>query len=484
MSDGQELGKIATKKVPADQAKPGNPEHAAMIAQALGGAMGGGGAPGERAKPPHWGLTVPTSMKSFTIFGVAVVILFFGVFGGWATTAPISGAAVAPGTVVASGQNFRVQHFEGGIIREIMVREGDVVEPGQPILSLDPTQAQATRDMVTNQLLAYTARVQRLRAERDNVDMGVTPEIVEKFRAAGMEDDLEEQRREFLKRVARYDSEAKIYDQQVAALEEQISGLEVQRISVQEQMENLTQELRAKKRLVDRKLTPRSEYLRLKRNYSELEGRLGALTSDVGRAKSSIAEALEQKSRLTAARSEQAVAELNNVRTEINSLRERRRAAEEVLSRVTVRAPAAGTVVSLNKNTPGAVVRAGEDIAVILPAGGELIVEARMSPRDGSIISVGQAAKLRFSSLNVRTTPEVDSEVTYVSADSVVDERTQEPYIVTRLKIPGEMPPQIDPSEIYAGMPVETYVVTGDRTFAEYVIRPLVDSFNQGLRER
>ncbi|MEM1316844.1 MAG: HlyD family type I secretion periplasmic adaptor subunit, partial [Pseudomonadota bacterium] len=349
---------------------------------------------------------------------------------------------------------------------------------------LDPTQAQATRDMVTNQLLAYTARVQRLRAERDNSDMIVSPEVVEKFRAAGMEDDLEEQRREFDKRVARYQTEAKIYDQQVTALEEQIDGLEVQRVSVQEQMENLTEELAAKKKMVDRQLTPRSEYLRLKRNFSELEGRLGALTSNVGRAKSSIAEALEQKSRLTAQRSEQAVTELNNVRAEISSLRERRRAAEEVLSRITVRAPGAGTVVSLNKNTPGSVVRAGEDIAVILPAGQELIVEARMSPRDGSIISVGQVAKLRFSSLNARTTPEVDSEVTYVSADSVIDERTKEPYIVTRLKIPSELPPQIDPSEIYAGMPVETYVVTGDRTFAEYVIRPLVDSFNQGLRER
>ncbi|MEM1317509.1 MAG: biotin/lipoyl-binding protein, partial [Pseudomonadota bacterium] len=321
MSDGQELGRIATKKVPANQAKPGNPEHAAMIAQAMGRG-GRSGTAADRTKPPHWGLPVPTSMKSFTIFGVAVVILFFGVFGGWATTAPISGAAVAPGTVVASGQNFRVQHFEGGIIREIMVREGDVVEPGQPILSLDPTQAQATRDMVTNQLLAYTARVQRLRAERDNSDMIVTPEVVEKFRAAGMEDDLEEQRREFDKRVARYQTEAKIYDQQVTALEEQIEGLEVQRVSVQEQMENLTEELAAKKKMVDRQLTPRSEYLRLKRNFSELEGRLGALTSNVGRAKSSIAEALEQKSRLTAQRSEQAVTELNNVRAEISSLRE------------------------------------------------------------------------------------------------------------------------------------------------------------------
>ncbi len=470
----QPLGKIETAKIPASQAIPGNAEHAALIA-------------GQDSQPPkklqNWSDKVRTSVWKQALFGFVVLAGFVGGFGVWAARAPLSGAAIAPGFVAASGQNLRIQHFEGGIIKEILVREGESVSEGQPLLTLDETSAKSMVNRLDKEMIAMGARIQRLQAERDDVGLKFTPELLELASQTGLQTDLAEQRREFEKRRERYETDALILDQQIAALEEQITGLEVQISSAKDQIATLDDEIAVKDRLLKRKLTNRSEYLRLKRSRSELEGRLGGFRSSIGEAKSSIVEARQRKSRLQTERAETAVTSLNEVRRRIADMDEQRTAAKNVLERIVVRAPSDGVIVDVAKNTPGSVVQQGEDLFVLLPSGGELIVEARLSPQDIDVVTVGQTATLRFSALNQRTTPEVPGTVTYVSADRLTDPNTNEPYYTARLEISNQLPDGVSAGRIFPGMPVETYINTGDRTFFEYLGKPLTDSFSRAFRE-
>ncbi len=266
-------------------------------------------------------------------------------------------------------------------------------------------------------------------------------------------------------------------------MNEQIGGFNAQMESIRKQMVDLNQEIKVKETLVKRKLAPVSTLLRLRRSRSELEGRLGEFTARIGQAKSSIARASEEKLRLLVQREETAVTQLNDGRTRAVELQELIRSAENVLKRIVVRAPAEGVVINITKNTPGSVVRQGEDLIVLLPTGGELIVEARLSLQDIDLISVGQTASLRFSALNARTTPEVPGVVTYISADRQIDSVTNESFYTARLKIAEVLPASIKRSQIFPGMPVETYIQTGDRTFLEYMLKPLTDSFNRAFRE-
>ena len=387
----EELARIAVKKVPASEAKAGNSEHAKLIAQAKTGAQKS--AKTDMGRGEAWAAKVRTGVAGPAIFGFLVIGAFITAFGYWAASAPLAGAAVATGVVTASGQNFRVQHFEGGIINEILVREGEQVEKGQSLLTLDSTRALSDRDRLSKGLIVMQARSQRLEAERDDVDVVFKEDLIRAAQQAGLENALAEQLSELQKRRERYRTDANIIDQQILALEQQIGGIEIQRRSTGDQIDVLNEEIDVKEKLVKRKLTPRSDYLRLKRTRSELQGRLGELGASIGEARSAISQALERKSRLNAERAETAVTALNELRQQITDVQERILNAENVLSRIVVRSPSEGIVVKINKNTPGSVVRQGEDLFVILPVGGELIVEAKLNPLDVDSIIVGQSAR-------------------------------------------------------------------------------------------
>lgn len=267
------------------------------------------------------------------------------------------------------------------------------------------------------------------------------------------------------------------------AAEDQIKGLQAQIRSTEEQIAVLGDEIDVKQALLDQQLTNRSEVLRLRRSRSELQGRVGELTASLGRARTSIVEARQRQVSLRAEGAEKAVTALNEVRRTIADTEEQIRNAENILSRVVIRAPSDGIVVRINKNTPGSVIQRGEQVMELLPTGGELIIEARLNPLDVDVVRVGQEANLRFSALNARTTPEVGATVSYVSADRLTDSATNEVYYSARLTIADTLPPELARDRIFPGMPVETYIKTGDRTFFQYLGKPLTDSFSRAFRE-
>ena len=471
----QELGKIAVHKVPASQAIAGNAEHARLMAAVSKKPL--------REKSNHWADPVRTSALAPALFGLFVIAASIAGFGYWAASAPLSGATVASGVVTASGRNFNVQHLEGGIIDRILVTEGETVVKGQSLLTLDPTRARAERDRLSKGLLVMRAKAQRLEAERDGQEVMFDPDLISAAREAGLDNELAEQRDERQKRKQRYEADSKIIDQQVAALEQQISGIEVQIQSTRNQISVIDEELEVKRKLVEQKLTRRSELLALQRDKSQLEGRLGELEAGIGETRSSIVQAEERKLRLDAQAAETAAAALNDLRQQMTDVQERIISAENVLNRIVVRAPADGVVVKIHKNTPGSVVQQGEDLFVLLPVGGDLIVEARLNPVDVDAVGVGQQASLRFSSLDSRTTPEVAGEVIYVSADRLVDPANNEPYYTARLKISDVLPDNFQADRIFPGMPVETFIETEDRTFLQYLVKPFTDSFSRAFRE-
>ena len=431
-----------------------------------------------------WSAKVRSGLRGPILFGAIVLVGFVGGFGGWASTAPLEGAAIAPGVIVASGQNNTIQHLEGGIIDEVMVREGERVAKGDGLIRLQSTAAEASRDLLRKNLFALEARAARMQAERDgDEELKFRNALVAAAKLYDLGGDLEEQSREFRTRVLRLNNDRAIIDQRIAASRQQIQGLEAQIASARDQIAILDDDISRKGKLLDEGLTNRSQWNALRRNRDELSGRIGQFTAQIGGVRNAIAEAEEQKARLVTERAEQAVTQLNEARRQIADTKERLRAAEDVLERIVVRAPSAGVVVNIAKTTPGAVVQRGEDLMTILPTDSELIVEARLSPLDVDVVRVGQEASLRFSALNQRVTPEVPAIVTFKSSDALTDPQTRESYFTLRLSITDDLPDAISQEQIFPGMPVETYVKTGDRTFLEYMVKPIQDSFARGFRE-
>lgn len=445
-----------------------------------------GVAPASPAAPAkrRWQDDVPTSARVPVLLGLAVTAAFVLGFGLWAATAPISGAVVAVGIVQASGQNQVVDHLEGGIIAEILVAEGDVVDEGEVLMRLDTTRTIAERNRVASALLSVEAQLVRSEAERDGLEqLAFGPELEDRARLVDGYGSLDEQRSEFRNRLERHKAEMAALELRVQAAHEEIEGLAIQKESEERKLAVTREELADKKTLLDRGLTPRSQYQALQRAEADSLGRIGALAASMGQRRSSIAELAEQQAGLEATRREAAAAQINELRARLADLREQLRSREDVLARSAIRAPAPGIIVELAKNTVGSSVRPGEAVAELLPTASDLQIQVRVAPHDIDQVKIGQQAVLRLTALNARTTPDVPARVTYLSADRLVDEATREPFFTARLEIEGELPPGVAAGQIYPGMPVDALIQTGERTFFEYLVRPVQDSFAKAFRE-
>lgn len=432
-----------------------------------------------------WARDVETGSGRMMLAGIAMVGVFIAGFGVWASTAPIAGATVASGHVVAAGQNQKIQHLEGGIVDEILVREGESVRKGQPLFRLDRTAALALSDRLTGQDLSLAARTARLVAERDALSSLVfPPDLIAQAQRTGLDDILGEQANEFATKRQGHEQELLLLQRSISTLSEQLAGTQAQRAAVETQLAVVEQEIGVKRELLAQGLTNRSEYSNLLRTQADLIGQLGQARAGILAANSQIAEANEKTARLRIQRVETALSELNELRSQIPDVKEQLAAANAVLRRVEIRSPTNGTIVSIKQNTIGSVVQPGEVMLELLPKDDRLMVEARVLPQDIDLIAVGQEADLRFSALNSRTTPLVKGTLRYVSADRLIEPANQMPYYLARLEITQDLPAEIDATNIFPGMPVDTYIRTGDRTFFEYLVKPLTEGLEKAFREQ
>lgn len=426
-----------------------------------------------------------TDFRRAALAGYAATALLVGGFGYWAAEAPLAGAVIAQGTIAATGGNILIQHREGGIISQLLVHEGDRVREGQELILLDRTAPEADLNRLTRQWMALKANAARLEAERDGLDrLAPVGEPAPAPFQQEFQNLMREQQKEFDARLARFRSEQSILAQRVAMHRESVKGLNAQKAAIEQQTEVVKKELGIKTGLLDKGLTNRTEYSQLLRSEADLVGQAGALEADLASANTQIVEAEAQTERATTQRVEEALTKLDDVRTNLADIEERMRAAQDVLQRTTITAPAAGIVVSSAYNSQGSVVAPGEKIMEILPTSSGLVVDARLRPKDIDQVHVGQPAKLRLSALNARLTPEVPATVSEISADRLIDGTTREPYFRARLKIADALPPGVKADQLYPGTPVDTFISTGNRTFFEYLVRPMMDSFARAFRER
>jgi HlyD family type I secretion membrane fusion protein len=417
--------------------------------------------------------------------GMIVILLFFGCFGAWAAVASLSSAAVAPGRVVVQGNVKTVQHLEGGIVKEVLVKEGDFVHAGQLLIRLDPTRAQTTRDALHSQYLAALALEARLVAERDN-----TPDIdfPETLKTAAQSDAaaarlMAAQEEIFKARRATIEGQIAILNQQLSQKKDEITGLTEQVKAEERQSALIEEETQAVKSLYEQHLETKPRLLALQRQQADLLGTRGARIATMAQLKEAMGEMRLRILDIQNQRMNAVVGDLRDVQVQIADFKDRLEAADDTLSRIDIRAPTSGIVMGLKLFTVGGVAEPGAPLLDIVPQDQKLIVEAQLSPLDIDKVHDGQIAEVRLTGLNRRTTPTIEGKVTYVSADRIDDAKGQTSYYRTYVQIDPKEVQEMTGVSLYPGMPTEVMIITGKRTPLDYLLSPIYGNMGRAFKE-
>lgn len=419
------------------------------------------------------------------LVGLAVAAILVGGLGTWSATAPLSSAALAPGTVAVDSKRKTVQHLEGGIVSRILVSEGERVRQGQPLVRLDTTQTEAEWNVATGQLRSEEALEARLIAERDGAEDVRFPPALER-RAAddpGVRAILDGQRRIFAARRVALEGKRQILTEQIAQLGSQIEGLRAQQRATHEQRALIADELAAVRGLFEKGLELMPRLRSLEREAAKLEGQLGQYRAGIAEAEQAIGELRLQMIDLVNQQSEEVVTELRDVGRRIADLKEQVRTAEDVLRRRDILAPVSGSVVNLVTVTPGGVVQPGAALMEIVPEDDRLMIDAELRPTDIDSVHAGLPAEVRLTAFKAWATPTLKGSVTYVSADSLVDQETGETYYDLRVEVEPQQLAGLEGVALYPGMPVQAIVVTGERPLLEYLVQPVLDGLARAFRE-
>ena len=429
--------------------------------------------------------------------GAGFLVLFtcvFG-FGVWAALAPIESAVVASGSFVAIGQNKQIQHLEGGILKDTLISEGEVVEPGQVLIRLDQTAVYARlRRLVLRRYRLLAARA-RLEAEIYGAADLTVPDALKREAANPEITEIVSRQRIELKAIRdKQVSEENVLRKEIAGLRESIAGFEARIESTRARLALFQEELKDKTELLDRQLTRKSEVLAIRRSEAGLSGELGELTGRIADARERIARAEQQIESLRSGAIQRAITELRESETELDDVEEQIRAAKDIVDRTEIRSPVKGVVVKINQNTIGGVIAPGEPILELLPVNDELVIEARVDPSQITHLDRGQKALVRLTAFNQRVTPMIAGEVVYLSADTISEsERTEagagalrkSNSFIVRVRLDR------DDAELKApdframpGMPADIFIKTADRTFFDYVVTPVTDVFSRAFREK
>jgi HlyD family type I secretion membrane fusion protein len=416
--------------------------------------------------------------------GLVVSAVMFGGFGSWAALAPLSSASLAPGIVKVDSNRKTVQHYEGGIIREILVRDGDEVKQGQVLVRLDDLDARADSSALRGQLDALRAREARLIAQRDGLDFIALPESL-----LARSDDrdvamiVEGQRRIFDDQARALDAEIAVLRQRIERFRAQIAAFRAENTSLSQQLVTLEDEHAAAAKLLASGFERRSRVLELERNVSAARGDIAANEQRIVAVGEEIAEANLQITSLREERARTVSEELREVQTRAAELEQQMHKSDAQVGRKDLVAPQDGVVVNSRYFTSGGVIAPGAEVLDIVPAEDQLVVEARVRPLDIDVVRIGLPASVRLVAFKQRTTPTLNGTVRRISADALSDERTGEVYFLASVEVPLEELARVPHVELYPGMPVDVAIVTGERTLFAYLAQPFTDSLAHAFRE-
>jgi HlyD family secretion protein len=417
--------------------------------------------------------------------GITLLIVLCGGVGGWAATTEISGAVIAPGVLVVDTNVKKVQHPTGGVVGEIRARDGDRVAIGDIVVRLDETVTRANLAIVLRGLDELVARKARLEAERDGLEGIAFPsEFMERLSEPQVAAIIAGERKLFdLRQSARVGQKSQLRER-IAQLREEIGGIAAQIKAKAQEIILIQRELTGARDLWEKNLMPITKLTQLEREATRLEGERAQLTATSAQSKGKISELELQIIQVDRDLASEVGKELREVDAKIGEFVERKVAAEDQLKRIDIRAPQDGIVHQSVVHTIGGVINAGEQLMLIVPSTDNLIVEAKFAPQDIDQVKIGQRAVVRFTSFNQRTTPELNGVVTRVSADTTVDQRTSAPYYTLRISLSREEIARLGEVTLVPGMPVESFIQTGDRKVISYLMKPLSDQVMRAFRER
>ena len=411
-----------------------------------------------------------------------VIITFLLIFLLWGFIAPLSKAAIAPGVLEVEGRRRVVQHLEGGIVSEILVREGDRVSKGQALIRLDTVQSGATAQAVQSEYLALLAEQTRLEAELRGAGSVSFPQEVAKASEARAQEIMQNQRALLETRRQALSGQILVLRESAAQARADIVGLQAQITSQTSQLQLLRSELENVSALVAEQLERRSRLLELQRAVASTEGQIASLRSQVSRAQRFISESNAKIAALGSERRDEVVTKLRDTQMRLAELREKLRAAKDVNQRRVIVAPTSGQVVEMYHSSVGGVVRPGEPVLDIVPDRQELVIAARVRPVDIENIHPGLATEIRLVPYSGRDVPMLHGEVMSVSEDVITSEG-QDPYYAIQVRIGDSKALRTARMKLISGMPAEVYVLLGKRSFLQYLFQPLVDSFRRSFRE-
>ncbi|MGV8833379.1 MAG: HlyD family type I secretion periplasmic adaptor subunit [Devosia sp.] len=436
-----------------------------------------------RPAPPHAPVvpTVGHLSRGPILFGAAVVLLFFGAFGTWATTAPLTSGAIAHGVVNPDSSRRVIQHLEGGIIREVHVHEGQHVATGDPLVTLESTRAEANFSSRHSQWLRLIAMRARIIAQQlDNGSIAFPPEVL------GATDPevaafVANQQQTYEIRRKTLEQQRAIFARKIEQLESEAASIQAENAGLGTQITLIDQETADKSSLLDQQLVSRSEVLALQREQARLRSAIASNEARIAQTGQSIEEVRLSLLQAGEAYRNEVADEATKINNEIAQIDEDMVSTGDVLRRTEILSPVDGIVLNLRSQTTGGVIRAGDPIMEIVPLNDDLIVVARLNPRDIDVVAVGMHAHLSLVPFANRSTLPLNGEVTQVAADATVDDRTGASYYEIRVRVPAEDLAAHEGMYLSPGMPADVTVVTGERTMLQYLTMPFLRSLGSAF---
>jgi HlyD family type I secretion membrane fusion protein len=430
----------------------------------------------------------PAPSDSFwrpALAGSLSIALFFGGLGTWAGVAPLNGAVVATGVVKVDGNRKSVQHLDGGIVKRLLVKEGDRVQAGDILIALDDSQAKAEFEVLSEQYIVLRATEFRLLAELAGESTLVMPaELAGASDTSYVASIKAGQFKQFETRRAAIEGQRRVLVEKIHQLESQIRGAEAQIKSFSDQIASVNAEAASVAPLVEKMLLPRPRLLQLQRTAFGLDGQIADMQANVAKFRQAIAEQELQIVQLGNDRMAEVTKDLRDVHARLGEIVPKRTSAEAVLSRMDIRSPYAGRVVGLNMFSIGGVIQRGEKILDIVPADDRLTVEAQIAVEDISDVHTGARTELHLTAYKQKIVPTVHGEIVNLSADRLSDPKTNNSYFVATIRPDAAEIADLPAVRLYPGMSVTVMVPTESRTALDYLVGPLLMSFKHAFRQR
>lgn len=445
---------------------------------------------GPSARPAAAGARPPrerrTSARPYLLGAFTVVAVLCGGVVLWALTTEISGAVIAPATVVVDSNVKKIQHPTGGVVGEIRVRNGDRVKAGDLLIRLDETVTRANLQIVLKQLDELTVRAARLAAERDGAAQIALPaELDPRRNEPAVLEILKGETSLFNTRRKTQQSQEEQLRERITQLDQEAAGLDAQRNAKGTEIGLIHNEIESLSTLEEQKLVTSTKMMSLRRDAARLQGEHALLLSSAAQTKGKMTEIELSILQRQQEFSTEVVKELREAQTKISEYAERRIAAEDQLRRIEIRAPEDGIVHQLAVHTIGGVISNTEPLLLIVPNDDKLVVEAQVAPKDRDQLVVNATAVIRFAAFNQRTTPEIRGTVASIAADLTEDRRTGLSYYSVRITIPeSELAKLGSDSKLVPGMPADAQIKTHDRTAYSYLVKPIEDQLTKAFRER